>query len=369
RGVVGRLARTNAIRNPRRTAATAFALTLGLVLVAGIAVVGSSMKASTGQIIDNTVTADYIVSTSASVQLPLPAADAVKHLPGVATVTELHPLATEVDGVGRDGEAVDGSLPAVAHLDMQSGSAAVTGRQMIVSQKMVTERHWTMGTQHVLSVPGSAPITVTITGVYADNQLMGPWVVSGDVYRALTPRNQWADDVALVRATPGTNLVTLRTELERATNSFYVVSIQDRDQFKGQVASQINGLLGLLYGLLGLAIVIAVLGIINTQALSVIERRRELGMLRAIGMQRKQVRRTVYLESLLISVFGAVLGVAVGLSFGALFARTLRGRGLDVISVPWSQAALFVVLAAVVGVLAALWPGFRAARTKPLAAI
>lgn len=368
-GVVGQLARTNAVRNPRRTAATAFALTLGLVLVAGIAVVGASMKASMNKLIDNTVTADYIVTTQAAVELPLPAAEAVRRVPTVGSVTELHRLATQVDGVGRDGGAVDGQLTDVARMKVEAGSAAVSGRQMIVSRKVADERHWTMGTTHVLSVPGVAPIAVTVTGIYADNQLIGPWMVSGDVYRALTPRNQWSDDVALVRARPGVDLTTLRTDLEHATNAYYVVTIQDRDQFKGQVAGQINGLLGLLYGLLGLAIVIAVLGIINTQALSVIERRRELGMLRAVGMQRKQVRRTVYLESLLISVFGAGLGVTVGVSFGVLFARTLRGQGLNVISVPWTQAVLFVVLAAVIGVLAALWPGFRAARTKPLEAI
>jgi putative ABC transport system permease protein len=125
----------------------------------------------------------------------------------------------------------------------------------------------------------------------------------------------------------------------------------------------------LLYGLLGLAIVIAVLGIVNTQALSVIERRREIGMLRAIGMQRKQVRRTVYLESLLIASFGAVLGVTLGVAYGVMFARTLHDQGLNVISVPWGQAVLFLLLAGLIGVLAALWPGFRAARTPALEAI
>jgi putative ABC transport system permease protein len=118
-----------------------------------------------------------------------------------------------------------------------------------------------------------------------------------------------------------------------------------------------------------LAIVIAILGIVNTQALSVVERRREIGMLRAVAMQRKQVRRTIYLESLLIAVFGAGLGVTLGMTFGALFTRTLRGQGLDTLSLPWGQGVLFLVLAAVVGVLAAVWPGFRAARTPPLAAV
>jgi putative ABC transport system permease protein len=161
----------------------------------------------------------------------------------------------------------------------------------------------------------------------------------------------------------------LRQGLERATNDYYVVNVQDRDEFKGSMAEQVNGLLALLYGLLALAIIIAILGIVNTLALSVVERRREIGMLRAVGMQRKQVRRTVYVESALIAVFGAVLGLALGLAYGSLFAHSLRSQGLGVISVPAAQSVLFLVLAAVVGVLAALWPGVRAARTRPLEAI
>ena len=147
------------------------------------------------------------------------------------------------------------------------------------------------------------------------------------------------------------------------------MTVETSDGFKGQIASQVNGLIGLLYGLLGLAIVIAILGIINTLALSVVERRREIGMLRAIGMQRKQVRRTIYLESLLIAVFGAVLGLVIGLVLRQPDHPVAARAGLDQISVPWGQSVLFLVLAAVVGVLAALWPGVRAARTRPLAAI
>jgi putative ABC transport system permease protein len=252
---------------------------------------------------------------------------------------------------------------------VDAGSVDTSGRHMIVSRSFADDHHWTIGSRHVFSVPGVAPISVTVSGIFADDQLIGPWAVNGAVYRALTPRNRWADDVALVHAAHGANLDALRTELKRATNRFYVVDVRNRSDYQGMIASQVNGLLGLLYGLLGLAIVIAVLGIVNTQVLSVVERRREIGMLRAVGMQRAQVRRTVYLESLFIAVFGAVLGVGLGIAFGSLFTRTLRDQGLDTLSVPWGQAVLFLGLAALVGVLAALWPGFRAARTPALTAI
>jgi putative ABC transport system permease protein len=252
---------------------------------------------------------------------------------------------------------------------MDAGSADTSGSRMIVSRTVAAERHWTVGTKQTFTAPGVGSETLTVTGIYADDSLLGPWAVGGDIYRALTPQNEWSDEVALVRAAPGADLAAVRAGLNAATHDLYVVDVRNRTEFKGMVAGQIDGLIALLYGLLGLAIVIAILGIVNTQALSVIERRREIGMLRAVGMQRKQVRRTIYLESLLIAVFGAVLGVAVGLTFGSLFARTLRSQGLGTLSVPWMQAGTFLVLAAVVGVLAALWPGFRAARTAPLSAI
>src|SRR6201999_2437769 len=183
------------------------------------------------------------------------------------------------------------------------------------------------------------------------------------------PANDVIQDVGVVRAAAGTNLNTLQANLQNAVDPFYIAQVQTRDQFEGTQADQINGLLRVLYGLLGLAIVISVLGIINTLALSVVERRREIGMLRAIGAQRKQVRRTIQLESLLIAVFGAALGLVIGVTFGALFTHTLRSQGLTTISIPWTQDVIFLVIAGIVGVLAALWPAIRAARTKPLEAI
>jgi putative ABC transport system permease protein len=357
------------VRNPRRTAATGFALTLGLVLVSGIAVVGASMKASMNQLFDDDVRADYILTTDSAVSVPLPAVRRVQDVRGVQSVTELHTLDARVGGKEHFGTAVDGPLARVLTVHLKRGSLVTRGHRMLVSESTARKNGWTLGSHQVLSVPGLGSRTVTVSGVYADDDLLGPWIVGGDVYRALTPRDRWSDEVALVSARAGADLGALRSGLEQATKDYYVVDVRDREQYKGALAGQVNGLLGLLYGLLGLAIVIAVLGIVNTQALSVVERRREIGMLRAVGMQRKQVRRTIYLESLLIAMFGALLGLGLGLSYGALFAHTLRGEGMSVIAVPWGQAALFLVLAGVAGVLAALWPGYRAARTPALEAI
>ncbi|MDQ2957379.1 MAG: ABC transporter permease, partial [Actinomycetota bacterium] len=368
-GSVGRLARTNAVRNPRRTAATAFALTLGLMLVTAIAVFGSSAKRSINALVDNTVTADYILTGPNAIGVPVGVGPAVAKVPGVQEAVALHPVDVKFGGADHQGTGVDGSLDAMARYTLVAGSRDLTGNNLLAAESTAQKYHWTVGSKVAVTTFDGAATTLTVTGIYQQNSLLGPWLTSGDFYRKVTPKQDLLDEVVLVRAASGTDLGTLRSRLETATDPYLVVTVQDREQFKGSQASQINGLLGVLYGLLGLAIVIAILGIINTLALSVVERRREIGMLRAVGMVRPQVRRTIYLESLLIAVFGAIVGVAMGLTFGALFVHTLRDGGLNHISVPFGQSVLMLVLAAVVGVLAALWPAVRAARTKPLEAI
>ena len=368
-GAIGRLARTNSVRNPRRTAATAFALTVGLMLVSAIAVIGASTKSSINALVDGNIRADFILSGTGGTLVPLPAVKQAAAVSGVKSMTELHPVLTTINGDDAEGTGVDGSIGDVLKIDFKSGGGALTGQNMLVSNTTAQDKHWKLGDRVTLATPGGASVNETITGIYKDNQLLSSWLVSGDTYRKLTPSSRYADFVALVKAAPGTSASTLRAGLDDATNQYYTVDVKDRVEFKGQQASQINGLLGLLYGLLGLAIIIAIMGIINTLALSVVERRREIGMLRAVGMLRGQLRRTIYVESLLIAVFGAVLGLALGLTFGALFTHRLRDQGLSVLTIPWGQAVTFLVVAAVVGVLAALWPGARAARTRPLAAI
>jgi putative ABC transport system permease protein len=249
------------------------------------------------------------------------------------------------------------------------GVGGLTGHNIMVAKDKADSSHWTLGSTVVMTSPDGKVINTRVTGIYEHNSLLGDWLTSGELYREVTPSNLLQNMVVLVKAKPGADLAALRTDLENATAPYLVVDVQDREQFKGTQASQINALLGVLYGLLALAIVIAILGIINTLALSVVERRREIGMLRAVGMLRPQVRRTIYLESMLIALFGALVGLALGLTFGSLFVRTLRDQGLDHIAIPVSQSIVMLVLSALVGVLAALWPAVRAARTKPLEAI
>ncbi|MBP1159926.1 ABC transporter permease [Rhodococcus sp. PvR099] len=368
-GPVGRLARTNAVRNPRRTAATAFALTLGLMLVSVIGVFGASAKESVNSLVDNGVRADYILAGPDSMGVPLGAAAAVEEVPGVADAVELHGVAVKIDDEEQFGTALSGQLDGVLDYTLEEGSAELVGTNMLVSRTTATEKGWRIGTPVVLTDRDGEQVTTNVTGIYADSQLLGKWMVPESVYEQVTPAAVRAVWAVLIEAQPGADLAAMRGDLAAATDKFLVVQVKDREEFKGSQGKQIDTLLAVLYGLLALAIVIAILGIINTLALSVVERRREIGMLRAVGMQRPQVRRTIYLESVLIAVFGAAVGVLLGVAFGWGFVSTLADEGLDVIAVPWGQVVAMLLGSAVVGVLAALWPAARAARTKPLEAI
>lgn len=368
-GPVGRLARTNAVRNPRRTAATAFALTLGLMLVSVIGVFGASAKASINQLVDSGVTADYILTGPNQIGVPSGAARAVRDLPDVQSATALHLVSVTVDGQAEDGASVDGPLAGVIDYRLVQGSADLSGNDLLVSQTMAAQNGWTLGKTIPMESSDGNVVDTQVTGIFEDNQLIGDWLVSDEVYRQVMPAATLPDLAVLVDAKPGTNLAQLRTDLESATKQFVVVQVQDKEEFKGTQGQQIDTLLGILYGLLALAVVIAILGIVNTLALSVVERRREIGMLRAVGMQRSQMRRTIYLESMLIAVFGAAVGVILGIAFGWGFVSTLKEQGLHQVSVPWEQVIAMLLGSGVVGVFAALWPANRAARTRPLEAI
>ncbi|MDG3012111.1 FtsX-like permease family protein [Rhodococcus sp. D2-41] len=368
-GAIGRLARTNAVRNPRRTAATAFALTLGLMLVTTIAVFGASARASVDQQVNHGVTADFILSGPNTVGVPVGAATAAAKVDGVSQTVQFHPTRVKLDGKTVGGLGVDGDLTAGLRVEMASGKADLTGSGMIVSESAAAEHHWGLGTSVTMTGANGSPVASTVTGIFRDNQLLGDWVLGPQSYHRLTPSISVVDSVVLITTATGVDQPAVQAKLQKAVDPFVVVQVLDKDQFKGQQGQQIDSLLAILYGLLALAIVIAILGIINTLALSVVERRREIGILRAVGMQRFQVRRAIYLESMLIALFGAAVGIVLGLVFGAAFVHTLRSSGLDTISIPWGQAVAMLVGSAVVGVVAALWPGVRAARTRPLEAI
>ncbi|WP_299569983.1 FtsX-like permease family protein [uncultured Williamsia sp.] len=368
-GKIGVLARTNAVRNPRRTAATAFALTLGLILVAVVGTFGSSLKGSIDDTIDKNLSADLVLTTSDQGSLPTSVVEAATKSPDVATAVSFRIVAAKVGNDAVTGISPAGDLAKVTPYEMRSGSASIPSDGMIVSQKTSDAKGWKLGDTVTFTGYDGTVVPVRVTGVFADNQVLDPWQMGSGAYEKLVPASYRSDRLILVTARDGVSVDKLRTDLTAATKDYLTVQVEDRAEFAGQASSQIDQMLAVLYAMLGLALVIAVLGIVNTLALSVIERKREIGMLRAIGMARAQVRRTIYIESVLIAIFGAVLGVILGSGFGIAVVRTFKDLGITRAVLPYSLIGITLVAAAVVGVVAALWPAVRAARTNPLEAI
>lgn len=369
-GPVGQMARNNAVRNPRRTAATAFALTLGLMLVSAIGIFGASAKSSVSVLVDKGVKAEYVLAGPPLLGVPIDAVDAVRQqVPAAEDVVGVRAVMVKLGDDQITGTAPDGPIDTVVDNTILEGSRQYGEREILVDDVEASKRGWQVGQQVTVTTMDDRRIPLTVAGIFDNSPLLGAIVMSTPVYEEVMPQNARANAYVLIKAAPGADLTAMRGQLEKATEKFRVVQVQDREDFKGAQGKQINTLLAILYGLLALAVVIAVLGIINTLALSVVERRREIGMLRAVGTQRAQVRRTIYLESMLIAIFGAIIGLILGVALGVGFLRTLRDLGIDQIAIPWGQLVFVLVASGVVGVLAALWPAIRAARTPPLAAI
>lgn len=370
-GTVGKLARTNAVRNPRRSAATAFALTIGLVLVVIIGTLGASFKSAIDAGVDQQLRADFVVAGSNSGPMSAAVGSAVETVPDAQTVVSFDMAFVKLD----DGDTVvttpvGGPLSDVLQIDMLEGSEQVEPDALLISDGTRKSRGWELGEKVTFTSTTGVDVPVTVTGIYQDNPALGDWIIGNRAFDTLSPsKTQRMTFVVLVKGKADVAQSALRDQLETAVKPFLTAQVQDKEQFKNSFSSIIDQMLATLYALLGLALVIAVLGIINTLALSVVERRQEIGMLRAIGMSRAQLRRTIYLESTYIAIFGALLGVIVGLAIGLPLVRSLRHWGLDAITVPWPLIIGTLVGAAVVGVIAALWPAFTASRTKPLEAI
>ena len=223
-----------------------------------------------------------------------------------------------------------------------------------------------VGDELELTVPGNRRASVEVAGIFEPTQVAGAINVPMSVLTDLGLNR--TDNTLSINAEPGADLAAVQADLEEVVADVPIVSVQDKAQFAESIQGQINQLLAMIYGLLALAIVIAVIGIINTLGLSVIERTREIGLLRAVGLSRARLRRMVTLESVTISVMGAVLGMVIGLVVGVLLRESLKDD-LTVLSLPWGSLLTFLAVAVIFGVLAAVVPAIRASRLKVLDAI
>jgi putative ABC transport system permease protein len=368
-GSVGLMAEQNAVRNPRRTAATASALMIGLTLVSMMSVFGASAKASVDKTIEKNFAADYVVSNAIGQPFSSTITKDVAAVPGVEAVASMRYTGVTIDGDSSWTGAVDPtSFATVVPLEMQAGSFAGAKRNsLFVDDGKATELGVGLGDTVQVAVAGAKPEAFRVAGVFAKQSIAPSVLITQDAATEAGVPKQ--DSATFVLREPGADAATVEAGVERVIADQPSVTLKDQDEFAAEQRKPIDQMLYIIYALLGLAVVIAILGIVNTLALSVIERTREIGLLRAVGLSRRQLRSMLRLESVAIALLGAVLGVVLGLGAGWALQRSLADDGIDVLSIPGTQLAVFVVLSGLVGVLAALWPGRRAARLDVLRAI
>jgi putative ABC transport system permease protein len=369
-GTPGRLARSNAIRNPRRTASTAAALMIGLALVSMISVLAASTKASINSVIDKNLGADYVLTSKSFLGFSPDVAAKAATAPGVQTVGETRIGTARVDGKTVQLAAVSTDIGSVIKVDMKSGSlASLANGDILVAKSRADSLGLRTGEVARVEYPTGGTEQVRIGGIYDDNDLLGnggvDYLISLPTYAA--HYNTQLDIAAYVQAAPGQR-DAVQKSLSAALAQYPQVKVQNQVDYKDSITKQVNQFVGLIVGLLAVALVIAILGIANTLALSVHERTREIGLLRAVGMSRRQLRRTIRLESAMIAVFGAVLGLALGVVFGWAVVSTSQGQVTNVVY-PITQFVEFLVGAGVVGLGAAVWPAWRASRRPVLQAV
>ncbi len=369
-GMSGKLGRQNAMRNPRRTAATSAALMVGLGLVACVSVLAASIKASAAEIVDDYLAADYIISTASF--LPNISTDLAPRLgrePEVAAVSGLQTGQWRSNGQGRSLYGADpATVGQVLKFEVTAGDAGALSRgEILVGEEELEDKGLEIGGMLPMTFAQTGDTQLRIGGTFAKNQLLGNYLVSTATFDTHFPDR--LDFVVLATARPGVTPAAARAAVERVTDEFPNVEVRDQAEFKQQQEDQVNQILGLITALLFLSIIIALFGIVNTLALSIFERTRELGLLRAVGMSRRQVRSMIRGESVIIAVMGAVLGLAVGVLFGFAVVNALSDEGIGSVVIPYGQLLTYVILAGVAGVIAAVFPARRAARLDVLAAI
>jgi putative ABC transport system permease protein len=372
-GAPGILARDNASRNPARTASTASALMIGLALVTFVALFAQGLRAPFEDAVDSLFVADYAITANGSfAPISAGAGRSVEGKPGVVVATPIRAGSAKVDGSVNDISAVDANAPKGIHVDWKLGDDGVPGRLgnggFFTDTDYAKKHHLRAGSPVEVQFPSGQKATVRLLGTYEKPKGGSPFgniVLSTKLFDANYPRPQ--DQMVLINMKGGVSDSNTKL-LERDASAFADADVQTRDEFKRNFEKPINSLLNLLYVLLALSVVVSLLGIVNTLVLTVYERTRELGMLRAVGMTRTQVRMMIRYESIVTSLMGAALGIVVGIFLAALVTHALSDEGI-VFAVPWLQLVWFVLAAILVGILAAILPARHAARLNVLEAL
>jgi putative ABC transport system permease protein len=365
-GTPGQLGRENSMRSPRRTAQTASALMVGLALVSAMAVFGASLSESATSSVDQAISADLLVSANGSGQLSDSVPTTAAAVFGVTSATTVYRNQFEFKSTLATLTGVTPqNLAATVILRMTAGSAAALGQgELLVDSATAKTDHLFVGDTVPVRFAYTGSTSVRIGGIYQSNALIQSYLVSSAYFLAHFSQPHPGAVLLRTDGRPG-----VETAVSNALAPYADVQVQTTAQFEQAQVSSVNQLLGLVYALLALAVLIALIGIVNTLMLSVLERTREIGLLRAVGMRRRQVRAMIRSEAVILATFGALIGIVIGTLMGLALVSALRHQGVTETSVPWIRLVEFLILAAVLGLVAASWPARRAARMDVLAAI
>jgi len=372
-GAAGVLARDNTMRNPKRTASTASALMIGLALVTFVAILGQGIRSSFESAVDELFKADYaLTSQDTFTPLTIEAENAVAKAPGVTVVSGIRAGSAKVFGSVEDLTGADPNLTKVIHLNWKEGTNAVPAELgetgAFVDDKYAKTHDLHVGSPLNIETPTARILHLKVDGVFKlpkGGSPFGTVTISNALFdkNYVDPQNE----MAFVNIDGGVTQANTAA-LNKATAGFPDAKIQTHSEFKSNFEKPLNGIISLLYVLLALSVIVSLFGIVNTLVLTVFERTREIGMLRAVGMTRRQTRRMIRHESIVTSLIGAALGIIVGFFLAILVTHALSDQGI-VFAVPYVSIVLFVIAAIIVGLLAAIWPARRAAKLNVLEAL
>jgi putative ABC transport system permease protein len=366
----GHLARENAARNPRRTASTASALMIGVALVSVAAVFATSLKKTFSDTLAKAVQADYIVTDESFQGLPPAVSERLSALPELAAVSPVRGIQAEIEGDTKDLGAVNGTAFAeLIDLDVSAGRVEDLALDTVMLHKdPATDLGVGVGDTLDATYLNGVTGTLTVVGIYDDASVVGNWLISIETLEQVSTQPP-RDFFVLAKLADTVEPAAARTAIDAALGDLPQVKVQDQAEFRRQQEGQIDQLLTVITILLVFAILIAVLGIAITLALSVYERTRELGLMRAVGMTRRQTRRMVRWEAVIVSVFGAVLGVVLGSVLGSLLATAVPDTLINGVTIPVVLIVSIILGAMLAGLAAAWWPARKASKMDVLQAI
>ncbi|HZB01124.1 MAG TPA: FtsX-like permease family protein [Actinomycetota bacterium] len=369
-GMTGRLGQENSKRNPRRTASTAAALMIGLGLVVFVSVFMTTLKASASETLDETLRADFILSASGFQPFSPSIARELSEQDEFSAVSPFRQAGVRIGGGLTFIAGVDETtIEQVVSVPMEEGSPSALARPetILLYKGIALARDLGVGDELPVSFARTGTQRLEIVGIYTDNRLLGDYTMSLDEYEEHVAEQ--LDYLVFVRRADGVPLERARTVLEEVAGEFPNIEINDQAQFKEEQNRLIDQVFGIVLVLLVLSVIISSFGIANTLALSIYERIRELGLLRAVGMQRRQLGWMIVIEAVIVSLLGALLGIAIGILFGWAMQLALADLGVSAFAVPWGLLVVFAIVAALLGLVASIAPAIRASRIRVLDAI